>query len=434
MAARRPVCPPSAPETARIARIGADGDGIADLPDGSRRYVPFTLPGERVTLRRTARRGDGFAAIAQSIDDASSARAQPPCPHFGRCGGCTLQHWQIAPYREWKTGLLRNALRRAGYDVAPAPLASTPPAARRRFDMAAIRQGSRVALGLHVSRGTAVVDLHTCAVLHPALAALLDPLRAVLSALAALRRQAAVIGNLLDTGPDLLLRTDASLTAPDRAQLADFARTHRLPRVAWARGGDAPEIAAQLRPATVTFGGIAVTPPPGAFLQASAAGARAIVAAVCAGLPENLPPRAWVAELFAGCGTLTFPLGACARVAAFEGDGAAAAALAAAVNEAGQAGRIVVARRDLARQPLVAAELSRFAAVILDPPHAGAAAQVAQIAASAIPRVIYVSCNPAALARDAATLRTAGYRVLSAQPIDQFLWSARLESVVVFAR
>ena len=205
-------------------------------------------------------------------------------------------------------------------------------------------------------------------------------------------------------------------------------------RIAWAQGDDLAEIAAQLRPATATFAGVAVSPPPGAFLQASAEGEAAIVAAVLAGLPERLPPRARIAELFAGCGTLTFPLAACARVAAFEGDVAAVAALSDAANHAALAGRVEARRRDLARQPLSSAELSAFSAVVLDPPHAGAAAQVAQIAASGVARVIYVSCNPAALARDAALLRNAGYRILSAQPIDQFLWSARLESVVVFAR
>ncbi len=404
------------------------------LPDGTRLFVPFTLPGEFVRLRRTGRRGDGFAAAVEAIAAPSAERAAPPCPHFGICGGCALQHWQDAPYNAWKSGLLADALRRAGYDAVPAPIATTPPGSRRRMDFAVRRMGSSLRLGLHVARGREVVDLHVCPVLHPALAALLDPLRALLAALDGLRREAAVIANLLDTGPDLLLRTDATLTAGDRARLADFARTHGVARIAWARGEAAPEIAAQLRPATVTFGGIAVSPPPGAFLQASAAGEAAIVAAVLAGLPERLPPRARIAELFAGCGTLTFPLATRARVAAFEGDTAAAAALAAAANHAALAGRVAVTRRDLARQPLTEAEFSGLAAVVLDPPHAGAAAQVAQIAASGIARVIYVSCNPAALARDAAMLRASGYRLLSAQPIDQFLWSARLESVVVFAR
>ena len=435
MAARRPGCPPSAPEQVRIDRIGAEGDGVAAAPDGARLFVPLTLPGETVAVRRDGKRGDGFAATAEAILAPSPDRVAPPCPHFGSCGGCALQHWQEAPYRAWKADLLSAALRRAGYaEAAPAPLLATPPASRRRMDFAVRRRGAALLLGLHVAHGREVVDLTGCAVLHPALATLLAPLRRLLAGLAGLRREGSVIANLLATGPDLLLRTDAALTAADRARLADFARAHALPRIAWAQGDAVPEIAAQLGPAQTRFAGVAVSPPPGAFLQASAEGEAAIVAAVLAALPARLPPRARIAELFAGCGTLTFPLAEQARVAAFEGDAAAIAALSAAANHAGRAGRIAATRRDLARQPLSAAELSPFAAVVLDPPHAGAAAQVAQIAASRVASVIYVSCHPGALARDAATLRAAGFRLLAAQPIDQFRWSARLESVVAFGR
>ncbi len=144
--------------------------------------------------------------------------------------------------------------------------------------------------------------------------------------------------------------------------------------------------------------------------------------------------RSRIVELYAGCGTITFALAARGRVAAFEGDAAAIAALRRAANQAGLAGRISAEQRDLARQPLTARELAGVSAIVLDPPHAGAAAQMPAIAAAKPARVIYVSCNPAALVRDARTLCEAGYDLLAATPVDQFLWSARLESVVVFNR
>ena len=241
------------------------------------------------------------------------------------------------------------------------------------------------------------------------------------------------MANLLDSGPDLLLRTDGVLTAADRVRLAAFATEHGVPRIGWARGTGAPETACQLRPAVTRLGGVSVAPPPGAFLQASREAEAAIVSAVLGGLPEPLPRGARVAELYAGCGTLTFALAARVRVVAFEGDPAATAALAAAANGAGLAGRIAVQCRDLVRQPPQAAELAGCAAVVLDPPHAAAPPAVMQaIAASGVARVIYVSCNPTTLGRDAAALRAAGYALLSAVPVDQFLWSARLESVAVF--
>jgi 23S rRNA (uracil1939-C5)-methyltransferase len=105
-----------------------------------------------------------------------------------------------------------------------------------------------------------------------------------------------------------------------------------------------------------------------------------------------------------------------------------------AINQGGVAGRIEAFQRDLARQPLSVKELAAFAAVVLDPPHAGAAAQIGQIAAAGVPTVVYVSCNPATLSRDASVLRGSGYKLESVTAIDQFLWSARVESVSVFRR
>jgi 23S rRNA (uracil1939-C5)-methyltransferase len=283
-----------------------------------------------------------------------------------------------------------------------------------------------IALGLHEAGSSAVVDFAECWVLHPTLFALLAPLRPLLRRLS-LRREGSLLANLLESGPDLLLRLDAPLTAGDRAALAAFAAAHALPRIAVALNDGPPEIAAQHAPVAHRFAGVAVTPPPGAFLQATGEGEAAIVAAVLAGLPK-LAGRAWIADLFAGIGTLSLPLAAHAPVRAAEGDAASAAAL----RQAGGI-RIAVQHRDLSRRPLLGAEWSRCAVAVLDPPHAGAAVQVAEIARAKVPRIIYVSCNPATLARDAALLHAAGYRLLAATAIDQFLWSAQVESVSVFA-
>jgi 23S rRNA (uracil1939-C5)-methyltransferase len=296
------------------------------------------------------------------------------------------------------------------------------------MDLAARRIDGHVVLGLHRQRSTEVVDLTTCLVLHPKLVSLMPPLRDVLAGLQAFPREGSVIVNLLDSGPDVLLRTDGELQLADRLALAAFARTLALPRVSWARGNEEPEPIAILRPPTTSFSGVTVAPPPGAFLQASASGEAAIVSAVLAALPA----KARIAELFAGCGTISFALAKQARVAAWEGDADNVSALRAAANQSGLAGRIEAMQRDMARRPLQANELMPFAAVVLDPPSAGAAAQVAQIAAAKVPVVIYVSCNPATLARDARLLRQAGYALESATVVDQFLWSMRLESVCVF--
>jgi 23S rRNA (uracil1939-C5)-methyltransferase len=434
-ASKPPRRKPPEPADVAIERIGSEGDGIAHLPDGTPLYIPFTIPGETVSAHPTQSRGDGWHAIAGIVENPGTARVDPPCRHFGRCGGCVLQHWRDADYRAWKAGLLAHALSQAGF-APPDPLPFVPglPGERRRIDFAVRRAGGRITIGLHQQRSAVIVDVTDCLVLHPSLMALITPLRALLHPMRAIQREASAVINLLDSGPDMLLRTDAALTLEDRIALTAFANDHGLPRISQARTNDTPETVALLRPPTTTLSGIAVRPPPGVFLQATAEGEHAIVNAVLQGMPTKITSKTRVAELYSGCGTLTLALVTKVRVAAFEGDTATVAALKQAINQGGVAGRVDTFQRDLARQPLSAKELSPFAAVVLDPPHNGAAAQIGQIAAAGVPTVIYVSCNPATLCRDARMLRGAGYTCAASTAIDQFLWSARLESVTVFRR
>lgn len=419
-----------------VTALGAAGDGIARAPDGRTVFVPRSLPGETWRACIAGRRGEALLALPETLLSApSTERAEPPCPHVGACGGCALQHWKAAPYLAWKRQKLVDALARAGFPDAPvAACVPTPPGTRRRADLALRRAGDgTIRLGFHAAGDpTQVTDLATCHVLDPRLVALFDPLRAVLKRLGtALRREGSAVVNLLDTGPDLLLRSDGVLDAAGRATLAAFTEAQLIPRIAWARGTGPSEAAAQRGPATIRLAGTEVAPPPGAFLQASPAGEAALQAAVLAALPARLPPRAEVAELFAGIGTLTFALATRVRVAAFEGAAEAVAALAAAAHGSVNP-RIRAVRRDLDRQPLLVKEAASYPVVVLDPPFAGAAEQMALLARARVPRIICVSCNPAALARDAAPLAAAGYRVVAAVPVDQFLWSPHLESVTSF--
>ncbi|MCG7361799.1 RsmD family RNA methyltransferase [Roseomonas sp. ACRSG] len=425
---------PPEPTEYDIARLGAAGDGLAQGADGRPVFIPYALPGERVAARVTGKLGDGQAAELTALLRPAPERAEPPCPYFGRCGGCTMQHMAIPPYAEWKRARLAEALSRAGYpDAVVAEPAVTPPQTRRRADLALRRADGVPVLGFHARGSGAVVDLDTCLVLDPALVALFQPLKTMLRSLSAFRREGSAVLNLLDSGPDLLLRLDGVPNTADRALLADFARAHGLPRIACAPlKGMVSENVAQIGPVSIALGGVAVAPAPGAFLQATPQGEAAIVAAVLAGLPK-LTGKARIADLYAGLGTLSFPLSARARVTAYEGAPEAVAALDAAARHSG--GRVQAVKRDLSRQPLMPKELDAFAAVVLDPPFAGAADQMPLLARTTkLERIIYVSCNPAALGRDAKLLQAAGWRLASATPVDQFLWSAQLEAVVVFAR
>jgi 23S rRNA (uracil1939-C5)-methyltransferase len=350
------------------------------------------------------------------------------CVHFGICGGCAVDDFAAVH----KLSLVASALSRAGFVGAPVlPLIETPLRTRRRVDLAASRIGATVALGLHRARSHEVVDMTECVLLEPGIFALLAPLRVLLRGLEAFRRTGSVIINWLDNGADVLLRTDADATGPDRHKMIAFARAHGVLRISIAKGADEAELVAMLAPPVITLSGVPVEPPPGAFLQASRAGELAIIEAVIAGLPA-LKARARIVELYAGIGTLSFALAKHARLEAYEGAADAVAAHDLAIRRDNLAGRMGVFARDLARRPLKVSELSGAAAAVLDPPYAGAGAQMKNLAASGVARIIYVSCNPEALSQDAALLRRAGYACLSARPIDQFPYSENLEAVAVF--
>jgi len=395
-----------------ILTMGSAGDGLALLPDGTKRHIPRALPGEILSA-------DG------RLESESPERVDPPCPHFSLCGACALQHWAGPPQSEWKRGRVEHALRQAGYTEAAVSLGHVSlPAARRRADLSILRAtNGALTIGFHGPQG--VLAIPECKILRPEIMALLPKLATALRPLQALRQRADAAINLLDSGPDILLRLDGKLTPQDIQRLADFARTENLPRIATREG-----VAAQIASVRHAFGRGAVAPPPGAFLQATVDGEAAIITAVLAALPKKLSRGAVIADLFAGLGTLSFPLAELARVLAYEGDPEATAALDAAARAAG--GRVTAARRDLIRQPLLPAELAKCAVVVLDPPYAGAAEQVAQIARAPKPHLIYVSCNPVALERDARVLREAGYTLATAMAIDQFLWSPHIEAVMGF--
>ena len=414
-----------------IEAIGARGDGVARL-DGDRIFVPFAVPGDRLSVRITGRRGDGLVgALVAWLERAP--RAEPPCPHFGVCGGCQLQHVPAAQYRSWKRRQVVAALAQRGLEGIPvAPLLSARPGGRRRARFAFMRQGTAVRLGFRERTGYRVVPLHACPVLVPPLVALLPSLRALLTGLDLARRGGELEATASLTGVDLQIVTAHPPSLADREALAAFAEARDLARVSWRRDATAEaEPITERRAPTVVFGPVRVEPPPGAFLQATEAAEAAIRRAV----KEAIGDAGRVADLFAGCGAFGLPLAAAGRtVHAVEREPAMLAALERAARGAGCAERVTTERRDLQRAPLAGAELERFDALVVDPPRAGARAQAEALAAWRGARLALVSCNPATFARDARILSDAGWRCLRVQPIDAFLWSSRIELVAAFAR
>jgi 23S rRNA (uracil1939-C5)-methyltransferase len=420
-----------------VDRLGARGDAIADTPDGPL-YVPLALPGERVRVKPGAKRGEGRAAALLDVLERSADRIEPPCQHFGECGGCSVQHLAKAAYLDWKRTIVVSALERQGLDGGIVePVVATSSDGRRRAELAALRLRGRhgaTLLGFHGRASHKIVDMAECTVLRPALRDAIAPLRDALAQVLAPGSGCDVLLTETPVGIDLLISAKAPPQPPQSLALAAFAEEVDLARVSWASARAGTEPVAQRRQPAVEIASVSVALPPGAFLQASAEAEQIMAALVLENIGE-LPARARVADLYAGLGTFTLPLAAAgARVHAVDSAGGALDALVSASGTAGLGGRITAETRDLAERPLMAAELAGYDAVVFDPPRAGAAAVARQLAASTVPEVVAVSCNPATFARDAATLIEGGYRLVRVAPVDQFVFTGHVELVAGFER
>ena len=397
-------------QTDPVIRIAAKGDGITE----SGRHVRLAAPGDLVTSAGEVLPGPH--------------RAIPPCIHFPACGGCELQHVDEASLAHFITDRVTGALAGQGVtarDILP-PLIS-PPRTRRRTSLRAERQGARLILGFAESGSHRLVDLTMCEILDPRLFALMAPLRKLLPLILPDRRAAHVRMSLADQGVDLLLEgVRVKGLAADEALLS-FAMDQGLARLSIDEG-EGVQTRWEPDPVTVSFGGVPVGFPPFAFLQATADGEAALVDSVRAALPSS----GAIADVLCGLGTFALALGSGRPVYAAEAARDLVLSLKAAANRAQR--KLGVDHRDLFRRPLTPGELNKFAAVVIDPPRAGAREQVMQIAASDAPLVAYVSCNPASFARDAAHLAAGGYVLESVKPVGQFRWSTHVELVGIFRR
>jgi 23S rRNA (uracil1939-C5)-methyltransferase len=378
----------------RIVRLAARGDGVTE----SGRFVPLSAPGDLVAP-------DGETTPGPH-------RQIPPCRHFPECGGCQLQHVDDAAYADYLVERIAFALAAQGISAPDirAPCLS-PPRSRRRASLKAA--GGSV--GFNAEASHRIVDMRECHILRPELFAMVAPLRRLL------KGRAAAALTLADQGVDLLLEGVSADGLEAAERMTAFARDNGLARLAL-DDGYGPQTIWEPEPVTVTLSGTQVALPHGAFLQATAEGEAALVGAVRAAVGN----AAILADIFAGLGTFALALGG--KIYAAEGARDAALALKA-------VGRgLVVDHRDLFRRPLDVAELNRFEAVILDPPRAGAKEQVPLLATSTVPRIAYVSCNPATFARDAKILIAGGCRLDWVQPVGQFRWSTHVELAGSFTR
>ena len=399
-----------------IRRLGHLGDGIADGPV----YVPGALPGEVVTGTL-----DGDSLRDMRIVTPSDNRVKPPCSHARSCGGCQLQHASDAFVSDWKRDVVRQALAGQGIAVDLHDPITSPPQSRRRAAFSVRRTKKGALAGFHMKASDTIISVPNCQLVHPDLAAAL-PMVEALGVIGASRKgELSVLLTRTETGLDVAVTGGKPMDVELHQDLAELARTYDLVRIAWDG-----EIALQRRAPVLHLGAVEVSPPPGAFFQATKEGETALVEAVI----QSLTGAKRALDLFAGCGTFALPLAQDMTVHAVEGDREMMGALDHAWRNAQGLKRITTETRDLFRDPLLPDELARFDALVIDPPRAGAAAQVAEIARSDIPRIAHVSCNPTNFARDTATLIRAGYVLDWVKVVDQFRWSTHVEVVAQLRR
>ena len=438
----------AAPIAVTITHIGGRGDGVGTVNYTHnyqdleyRVFVPASLPGEDIIAQPLSISKQGIKARILELKNSASSRQTPQCNAFPACGGCSFQHWASAEIETWKRQLLTTHLERAHVSTASIrPALKSPTKSRRRASFHIKRLADTAVVGFHERRGTHIIDPDGCTIIEPSIAGLKKALvkfsLAHLPIGATLEAQANLLakeGSATHTGLCLYLQNTGVKplwTLELQRALCGWAETQRLARLSIDDHDSPLTLYAPTQP-RVSFGSIDVTPPPGAFLQATVNGEHSLQQSVA----EILAGHNYIVDLFAGCGTLSLPLiDQLSGLLAVESDIATLTALKAGVDASGHGGRLTTQNRNLFEAPLLPEELAKTTGVILDPPRSGALAQCKQLGHADVATIAMVSCNPATFARDAASLTAAGFTLDWVQPVDQFSYSSHLEVVGAFSR
>ena len=399
-----------------IKRLDRGGDGVAA---GSLR-VPLALPGEIVAGEVRS----GLIA-APTVVSPSPARVRPPCRHFGACGGCALQHASDSFVKDWKQRIVRDALAEYGLSAPIGRVHTSPPASRRRAVFSGRRMKNRAVVGFHAPASDTIVGIPDCILLAPALTALLPALERIVMVGGSRRGELRMSVNSSETGADIRADGGKPVNSGLVEKLARIVSDHAISRLTW--NGD---LVAQVDQPYQNLGGVRVVPPPGSFLQPTKEGELAMIGAVTRAVGQ----AGLVADLFAGCGTLTLPLARMARIHSVDADAGMLRSLESACRGVSGLKTVTTETRDIHRHPLAPRELAAFDALVADPPRAGAGAQAAAIGNSDLARVAMVSCNPVSFARDARIMADAGFGIEWIEIIDQFRWSVHVELVARLSR
>lgn len=370
------------------------------------------------------------------VPDGGSGQ-EPPCQHFGQCGGCQLQHLTPPQELAHKRALWEAAMTAHGLipETLEPPQQMAAPG-RRRASLHLRFRPEGPQLGFFARRSKALVEIDQCPALTPALQAFLERMKSeVLSLSAFLAPEGSLHVTDTQAGIDLVLTRAAATSDLPGTELVKLAALFRplMEPLGLARVSFGTEVVIEAKPVQLNFGTLTVDLPPGAFLQPSAAGEAALVRQLLAfaeANPRRRPRK--IIDLFAGVGTFSVPLSELAPVQAFEGAPAPVAALKRAAHA--RVKPITPEARDLFRRPLLAGEMKEADLVVLNPPRQGAEAQARHLAKADVPRILYVSCRPESFSRDAKVLVAGGYRFSRLALVDQFRWSDHIEGIAQFDR
>lgn len=410
---------------AKIVTIGIDGDGVG-VVDDQKYFIPFTAPGDVVEF--DVIKGKKYSRIeVTGFSERSPVRQDAVCVHFEQCGGCKLQHLNSQAYGDYKVGLLKRALEFHGVESQEwRDLHIIPARRRRRISLTFAHRYEGMMIG-YMRRGTKwIIDNQECHLVLPEIEALIPKLRTMLAEMFKQRESGTVDILATKVGLDVNLKSMhfKNPTLEQIETLTEFARENNVARLLLNYRSFVT-----FREPIVNFSGVDVPVEAGKFLQASDDADDFMLSRVSEYMPEKVSRGV---DLFSGRGTFTFLMAQKGPTDAFECENDAITALQNAANQAQVP--ITVTKRDLFENPLSVDELGQYDFIFVDPPRAGALAQVQLIAQSTLKYVVYISCNPASFARDAKVLCDAGFVLDSVTPLDQFLWSEHLEVIGKFTR
>ena len=412
-----------------IEEIGGRGDGLADV-NGKTIYIPYSAPGDVIDVKINGSKGR-----LRHIHKQSEKRCDAVCAHYTKCGGCSLQHIKTDYYREWKEGLIRTALENQGLrDVNIAPMIMSPLGSRRRTTFHAIgRADGQIVFGYAEKGSHNLIDIAECPILMPDIAALIMPIKKLLTGLLKKKEKMSAAITMGENGIDLILRGKGDIDLSLRMDLAEFAEKNDLARISWfdtSNKNSRYELLAERRKPFVKFEGNKVFFPEGSFLQATKQGQVSLIRAML----DGIEGAKRIVDLFSGCGTFSIAAAKYANVHAVENNEEMLTALKLSANQMTDIKQVTTELRDLFLRPLLPHELNEYDVAIIDPPRSGAKHQMTEILKSDIKKLVMISCNPLTFARDVQSLIDAGFQMGAVTPIDQFLYSPHLEIISIFEK